>query len=65
MCTSGRSTQRLRDFARRIHNGLILNGGFVEREAPDTDAIVGYDMLGELNAGNYFAGRSNNIMVIV
>ena len=31
------------DDARRIHSGLILNGGFVERETPTTQAILSYD----------------------
>ena len=48
----------LRDYARRIHSGLILNGGFVERETPDTEAIISYDMMGEINAANFLARRS-------
>ena len=31
------------DDARRIHSGLILNGGFAERETPTTQAILSYD----------------------
>ena len=42
-------------YARRIHCGLILNGGFLEQEEPDTLTIISYDMVGETNAGNYLA----------
>ena len=48
----------LHNYARRIHSGLILNGGFVEREIPNTHATSVYDMLNEMNAGHYLARRS-------
>ena len=35
-----------------------VNGGFVERQDPDARGIISYDMLRELNAGNYLARRS-------
>ena len=43
---------------RRIHGGLILNGGFVEELEPDSLHRVSYDMIAETNAGNYLARRS-------
>ena len=44
----------LEDCVRRIHSGLFLNGGFVERErdTPTTRAVLSYNTLGEINAGN-------------
>ena len=32
--------------------------GFVENEVPNRQTIVSYDVLGELNAGNFLARRS-------
>ena len=52
----------LQDYARRIHSGLILNGGFVEGETPNTPAILSFDILSEINAGNYLARRSLEAM---
>ena len=37
---------------------MILNGGFVERETPTTQAILSYNIMSEINAGNYLARRS-------
>ena len=48
----------LRNDARRIHCGLVLNGGFVEHEVPDLQTVISYDALGEMNAGNFSARRS-------
>ena len=50
----------LHNYARRLHCGLILNGGFVEHEVPNlqTQTVISYDALGELNAGNFLARRS-------
>ena len=42
----------LRDYTRKIHSGLILNGGFVEEEVPGTLEIFSYDMIGKINAAN-------------
>ena len=49
-------------YARRVHCGLILNGGFVEERAPDTLTITNYNILGEINAGSYLARRSSEDM---
>ena len=43
----------LHNYARRFHCGLVLTGGFVEHEVPDLQTIISYDLLGELNAGNF------------
>ena len=53
-----RRIDKLVDYSRRIHSGLILHGGFVGQEALDTLAIISYDMVGEINAGNFLARRS-------
>ena len=50
-----------RDYARRMHSdsGLILSGGFVERETPKhKPSSTACDILGEVNAGNYLARRT-------
>ena len=36
--------------------------GFVEREAPSRQAILSYNILSEINAGNYLARRSFEVM---
>ena len=54
----GDKIERLRNYARRIHCGLILMGGFTEPDTPDTATISAYDALQELNAGNFLARRS-------
>ena len=48
----------LRDYARRTLCGLILNGGFVEKETPNRQTTITYDMMGEINAGNFLARRN-------
>ena len=48
----GHQIDLLRDYARRTHCGLILNGGFVEKETPNTQTLISYDMMGGINAGN-------------
>ena len=48
----------LHNYAKRIHCGLILYGGFVENEVPDLQSIISCDALGALNAGNFLARRS-------
>ena len=48
----GHQIDLLRDYARRIQCGLILNGGFVEKGTPNTQTLISYDMMGEINAGN-------------
>ena len=52
-----RRTDNLTDYARRFHCGLILYGGFVEEQAPDTLTIISHDMLGGTHAGNYLTKR--------
>ena len=49
---------QLRSYARRIHCGLILNGGFTEHETPNVPTIIAYDVLQGLNAGNFLSRRS-------
>ena len=44
--------------ARRIHCELILSGGSTEHETPNIPTIIAYDVLQELNAGNFLARRS-------
>ena len=48
----------LRSYARRLHCGLVLNGGFAARQTPDTQTVISYDVLGDMNAGNFLARRS-------
>ena len=52
------SIDLLRDYARRVHCGLIFNGGFVDRETLNVQSIISYDMMSEINAGNFLARRS-------
>ena len=54
--------ETLQEYARRIHCGAILNGCFVEREVPSRQAILSYNILSEINAGNYLARRSFEAM---
>ena len=49
---------RLHNYARRIHCGLILNGGFTEHETPDVPTVFANDVLQESKAGNFLARRS-------
>ena len=42
-----------KEYVRIIHSGLILNGRFLERETPTTQAILSYDILNEISAGNF------------
>ena len=35
----------LHNYAKRIHPGLILHGGFVEQEAPYLHTVISYDVL--------------------
>ena len=46
------------NYARRNHCGLILNGGSTTPETPDVPTIIAYDVLQELNAGNFLARKS-------
>ena len=48
----------LQNHDRRIHSGLTLNGGFVERESPTTQAVLSYNIMSEINAGNYLGRKS-------
>ena len=58
----GHQTDLLRDYARRIHGRLILKGGVVERnKTPSTQVKISYDLMGEINAGNFLARRSLEI----
>ena len=50
--------ERLRNYARATHCGLVLMAGFTEPETPDTARVSAYDVLQELNAGNFLARRS-------
>ena len=43
---------KLTGYARRIHCGLILNGGFVEDDEVASWQRPGYDMISETNAAN-------------
>ena len=44
---------------RQIYSdGLVLNGGFVEKETPHRQTIITYHVMGEINAGNFLARRS-------
>ena len=54
----GDKMERLRNHARRTHCGLILMGGFTAPYTPNTTTINAYDVLQELNAGNFLARRS-------
>ena len=54
----GHQIDLLRDCARKVRSGWILNGGFVEKETPNTQTLISYDMIGEINAGNVLARRS-------
>ena len=47
-----------RSYARRIHGGLILNGGFVEDEEVTSWRRPGYDMISEIHAAIHVARRS-------
>ena len=53
----GDKIERLRNYARRIHCGLILMGGFTEPDTPDTTTIIAYDVLQELNAGKLLSKK--------
>ena len=44
---------KLRDYTRGFHSGLILNGGFVEEEVLGFLETVSCDMLGEIFAANF------------
>ena len=55
--SDGERSNTLHDYVRRIHSGLNLNGGFVEKEIPNAQAISVYDMLREMNAKHYLARR--------
>ena len=50
------------DYARRIRSGLSLIGYFVERESSTTQAVPSYNIMSEINAGNYLARRSLEAM---
>ena len=54
----GHQIDLLRDYTRRIQCGLIFNGAFVEKETPNAQTLISYDMMGEINAGNFLARKS-------
>ena len=41
---------------------MILNGGFVGRETPNTQAFLSYKILSEITAGNYSVTRGLEAM---
>ena len=54
---NGHRVDNLGNYARRIHSGLILNGGLVEQDEPDFLQTISYDMLGELNEANLLSQK--------
>ena len=49
---------KLTGYTRRIHCGLVLNGGFVQEQGVGYLSVCSYEMLAQTNAGNYLARRS-------
>ena len=56
--TNEHGSDLLESYARRIHCGLILNGGFAEEEDPDRMQRQAHELVNEGNAANYPARRS-------
>ena len=54
--------ETLQDYVRRIHSGLILNAGFVERGTLSRQASLSYNIRSETHAANYLARRSRRMV---